>query len=139
MTVSRKPHTIWNLGLPRTGTTSVSAALKGMGYHCVAVGAQWQLQGQLPLQWPTQHPPLICTMRCLDEWLPSAQKYMRRKTAEELKAMWFHHRDWVADLRQEVGYLDVLRGYSGLFRALSVAVPHKYLPHLNAGSSIEPT
>lgn len=102
-----------------------------MNYHCVPVGAQWVLQGALPASLPKDHPPLICTMRCVDEWMESAVLYMRRKTPEQVEALYFEHREWVSNLRKEVGYLDVLRGYAGLHRALSIALHPRPLPHLN--------
>ncbi len=131
-----RPLLVWNLGLPRTGTTSVTAALKRLGIRCIPVVAQWvaadiRRWGGFQRRIPGGHPPLICTRRDLPSWLGSAGRYFQtRADTGMLERVYQEHNAWLDSLTQ-VGTLDVRGGYEALFGALAVAHRGVMLPVLN--------
>ncbi len=115
---------VWNVGLPRTGTTSTTAALKCLGLRCVPVVAQWVAQDIK--RWDgfertiTRDVPIICTLRDFDSWFISINKYFGvRAKAQTLARIYREHQDWLKTLDVPIGYFRVEDGYGGLFKALA--------------------
>lgn len=130
---------VWNLGLPRTGTTSVVAALESMGLKCKAMVAQhvgqemekYYENHSLPPTWP---PYVICTTRDYGTWVQSCLKYFPRATETQLEEVFQRHQMFIEKIQgqRSIGIFDVNDGMPGLFRAMSRGVTGKTpLPHLH--------
>lgn len=140
-----KPPTtkVLNLGLPRTGTTTTTAALKRLGLVCTPVVAQrvrMDISGRLDMFEgfePQEGPLLICTVRDLESWRASVQAWPpgQKLTTEYLDEVYNRHCAWLLDPARpwKVGAFSVTEGYSGLFGALSVC--DWSLPLLNQRTS----
>jgi hypothetical protein len=137
-----RPHTVWNVGLPRTGTTSTTEALRVLGMHCVPVGAQWAMQGGQFPELSEDSPPLLCTVRKYEDWFHSARKYRPSWSNAQVWDLYEKHRKWLRKVGEthSIGYVYVERGYPGLLKALAAAYPDTPYPHLNAspaGSTVQ--
>ena len=139
-----RPLQVWNIGLPRTGTTSTTAALRNLGLRCVPVVAQWvamdikNWEGFDKRTLKVNCPPVICTVRPFEPWAESVGRYFtNRATSELLRQVYQDHQKWLINLRIPVGMVDVSQGYSDLFHALSVGYDGVPMPHLNTGPSLD--
>ena len=136
-----KPRIIYNVGLPRTGTTSVGRALKEMGFEQklpVHSAIDWH-RARFTLGATRWRFPVICTVRERGDWFESVQAYRPEVPLEDLRSIWLQHSFWLRnDVSQAVGMLNVAEGYAGLFHALHRAFDGRYeLPHLNQRSRLK--
>lgn len=136
-----RPPLVWNVGLPRTGTTSTSAALRQMGLKCTPVVAHWVAQdikhwagfGGRTLAHDYPYPPLICSVREFDPWAHSMRHYFSRVSMDVVRTIYDDHRAWIDTLDRPVGLFAVDQGYESLHLAMSVAMRGVALPMLNTG------
>lgn len=140
---------IWNLGLPRTGTTSTTAALSSLNIPCKPVVAGWvgdtlARRGARGFESRKLKPPpgtlLIATWRDFRDWELSMLRWRPKADPDLLVQMFLGYTDWLRLMEQErkVGIVEVRRGWPNLLRALAVAAEGAKFPHLNR-SPVEAT
>ena len=137
--MSRKAYQIINLGLPRTGSSSLEAALTQLGFKTNAWVAQLVMQRctdmrSIEFYLPHPVPVLVCSIRDKRAWLQSAQNYFgSRATFDQLNDLHYRWRQWVTTLERPVGFINVKGGYPELFKGLASAYKDVPLPHLQKG------
>ena len=89
---------IYNVGLPRTGSTSINAALSGLGYQVAALRtAEWVdwRNGTFAPAGISDDSYIICTTRDWDGWNASAAKYKPVSTLNGRHTIFVEHEAWV--------------------------------------------
>ena len=133
-------HLLYQIGLPRTGTTSSGAALHELGYrqrHLIVSNVDWGGGRFQPYNLPNDDRPVLMAFRPRDEWLVSVSGYRPHVATIDLKRIYADHMEWYYSLQRPVGVYDVRKGWEGLVRALdSIGAPHLeppalQFPHLN--------
>ena len=138
MTISR----VWNLGLPRTGTTSTAAALSKIGMRCYPIAAQWVAQTltrrrSTGFEPQVLNPPpgtlFVASWRDLPDWQESMLRWRPNADPGLLITIFSEYVEWlsVQETERSIGLFEVHRGWPGLFAALSKATKGENLPHLN--------
>ena len=129
---------VFNLGLPRTGTTSTVEAFAKMGFKCVPIGARYFAhKGQNPPWKLRPEPLLVQTVRPFEDWAASAIAHpvVPVSCLEAAAELWERHQEWLALLLSNdprpCADFDVSQGDWAFWSAMAQADYRPY-PHLNA-------